>query len=388
MLIVSALVVTALLLANTPGLRPRDFLLRRWAEQLPTLSGERLIHRAEEIAAFDADGVPILVRALHADQDEVVHAAGKALTERVARWRLLPVRKSSEYIAVLASALAEDVGHYHPRGHVIAMDLASEALLWPIDRDRVDGLALVENCEKVIRRTRITPPPRETVTAPPVTPLPDIPPTLPATPTTAPATPPLHGGGLPVDVTQLPASLPPLERVTEGDAPKTLVPHQPRQIAEDAALPAVERPGVKTLPYARIGTEVLMSNLSDVEVMRYLHAAHAEEVQAAEDELPRRGFQSQHLHVARQLTHDDPRVRRRLAQQLPRQDAIEPRAWLLELSRDRDLSVRLAAATVMATSRDLTLLKRLQQMALEETDPAMLRIVRQVDPPTSDASRY
>jgi hypothetical protein len=47
---------------------------------------------------------------------------------------------------------------------------------------------------------------------------------------------------------------------------------------------------------------------------------------------------------------------------------IDAKPWLLELSYDEDSEVRGAAVTLMATSGDLELLKRVEQISRDDTD--------------------
>ena len=107
-----------------------------------------------------------------------------------------------------------------------------------------------------------------------------------------------------------------------------------------------------------------------------MHALHSGDLALrarAEEELERQGFDALHLELARQLTDPDPRVRRELAESLPAMPGIDAHVWLVWLSRDEHADVRLAAMTVMATSSDPNVLRRIEQMARSDADPRVQR---------------
>jgi hypothetical protein len=104
------------------------------------------------------------------------------------------------------------------------------------------------------------------------------------------------------------------------------------------------------------------------EVVEKLDAADSHDAAAALAELQRRGITGPLVEIARRLADRDPAVRLKLTESLPTLAGVDARAWLLELSYDEDSQVRAAAVTLMATSGDIDLLKRVQQVALEDPD--------------------
>ncbi len=52
---------------------------------------------------------------------------------------------------------------------------------------------------------------------------------------------------------------------------------------------------------------------------------------------------------------------------------IDAQVWLVWLSRDENPDVRLAAMTVMATTADPNVLRRIEQMARTDADPRIQR---------------
>jgi hypothetical protein len=109
--------------------------------------------------------------------------------------------------------------------------------------------------------------------------------------------------------------------------------------------------------------------LPTIDVMRQLHGPVAEAVAAAEAELGQRGLTAAQIDLARQLTDPDPAIRRGLVDALPAMPGMDARPWLLWLTADAHADVRLAALTVLATSRDPELLRRVEQLASRDRDP-------------------
>ena len=122
---------------------------------------------------------------------------------------------------------------------------------------------------------------------------------------------------------------------------------------------------------------------SDIDLMHCLDDG-GEASAVAESELSRRGFRAIHLQLAKRLIDPDPRKRRDLADWLPRIAGVDARPWLLWLSRDVDPDVRLAAVTIMATSSDPELHRRLRGIDAEETDQ---RAPQRARSPLSQAGR-
>ena len=99
-----------------------------------------------------------------------------------------------------------------------------------------------------------------------------------------------------------------------------------------------------------------------------MHSSEPRLATAAVDELERRGVTGPLVELARRAGDPNPSVRRQFAESLPTLDGVDARPWLLELSYDEDAEVRAAAVTLMATSGDFELLKRVQQVSLDDPD--------------------
>jgi len=92
------------------------------------------------------------------------------------------------------------------------------------------------------------------------------------------------------------------------------------------------------------------------------------------EELRRRGFSEQELAVARRLADPDPLVRRSLCELLPDLGELDPVPWLLELARDKDARVRLAALSLLATTADPVLVERVRELASVDPDPQVRQL--------------
>ena len=413
LVLLTAIGLLALLLV--PGWRPRDILARQWRKELATVPDDQALARLRNVAGLGDVGIPILVEALGNERESVAQAAQEVLVERVDRWQLLRARYSSPKIAMLASSLAEWTPRFGPASRRVASDLALKMLLWPVDGKVTDGGQLIVDCELVLRAHTDSRPPvrsefstrgssgegRSTGDLSPAVALGNR---HAAGRIALDELSVLPGGGLPTEPMELPALPPSLvnqprpddfdddsPRLFEpswegglsstGGQPKRLNPPMARRIPREpqpAQDPASHPSSVKPLSanqradLSEPGSESL-AELSDVEVMRYLHAAGQQLTGAAHRELAGRGFDSVRLKLAHDLTDPDPRTRKALADALPGIRGIDARPWLLWLSHDEDPEVRLVAITVMATTTDRRLLERLRQLELHETDPNVLR---------------
>ena len=104
------------------------------------------------------------------------------------------------------------------------------------------------------------------------------------------------------------------------------------------------------------------------DVMQRLHVSDPQVVQAARVELERRGIKGSLVDLARRATDPDPKVRRELAESLPSMPGIDAKPWLVELSYDENAQVRATAVTLMATSGDLEMVRRLEQISRDDPD--------------------
>lgn len=386
--------------------RPFDsFLLRRWEAELSTLPDESVPGRLEQIAALGDRSFPTLVAALHSERRIVAENASRVLRREFGK---LELRSADETSPIVASVAAELVKHRDTPGAYSdtgAMWLATRILLWPIDRKLVDGELLVANCELIIRSAKWTP------QSPFEKPLREngewqddlIAEARNTDPAELVST--IAGGGLPVQLTDAPA-LPPLgvpvaselqtvaiaepQYFTPVQSPSMFDARPMTSSPDEGQLRSKANPPVvdsrqsldlrRELPIAppEMTARPDLQSMSDLDVMHKLAGSDESIVRDAVDELYRRGFQTKHFRLAELLVDPDPSVRLQLIQSLPQMSGIDSRPWLLWLSRDRDPAVRKAAVSVIATSSDTTLQKRVRELEREETDEEVLQTVRQI----------
>jgi len=113
-------------------------------------------------------------------------------------------------------------------------------------------------------------------------------------------------------------------------------------------------------------------------IVRRLGSSRPDEAAAARRELERRGFGARELALAKCLSDPRPEVRRKLAETLPSMAGVDAGMWLRWLGRDENPDVRLAAVSVMATTRDPALLRQVEQMAAGDPDPRVRRAAERV----------
>ncbi len=397
-ILAAAFVVATLAFFAQSWWTPTDFLLRQWGSELTDLPDDQVPLRLEQIAALESRGIPTLVEALHSDREIVADGALLHLERQLGQWELLSTADSTPEVARLAAELAgrsAQPGPYSARGNRL---LATRILLWPVHRERANGEQLVADCETVLRaalpRKPIegaddSQPNRHSETARSELPRVEVSSALP-------------GGNLPVQLVSAPALAPREATITSPTAsePQPFVsPEPPRLLDEHVTnqhlesnspsygepTPADPRdrlqlrrqlpPPTTTVPSR---ARESLHDLSDLQVMRLLADEDPGVARDAVNELYRRGFQTPHIQIAKAMMDPDIGVRLRLVDGLPQQAGIDARPWLLWLSRDPAPAVRQAAIAVIATSREPALLDRLREMAREETDDQVLRVVRQV----------
>jgi len=383
-------------------LRPFDvYLLKSWQNELSTISDENVAVRLEQIAALGEQSLPTLAAAMHSKRQIVAQTAASVLQRKLGELELRSTDESSRIVAGLARELAARSDRPGPYSGPASNQLATRLLLWPIDRELIDGECLVMDCELIIRSAKRGPRGLAAERSPEeldardglVSRADELGPAEILTP--------LAGGGLPVQLMDAPP-LPPqntrgLTAATPTIEPQQFVPVQalgafnalPSVVADDSATQHTTQPLVvdsrpspdlrqdtASVPSAAMARPDLRA-MADLDVMRKLTADDSLAREAV-DELNRRGFQSKHFQLAELLVNPDPDVRLRLVQSLPQMSGIDSRRWLLWLSRDQDPAVRKAAIAVIATSADPALQERVRELEREETDDEVLRVVRQI----------
>jgi hypothetical protein len=288
-------------------------------------------------------------------------------------------------LAILAHSLSANVERFEIRDRRFAADLATRAIEWPTGDGKANRHSMLADCELVLAASRTADgaTKHNIVDANPTASNPK-PPDEPVN-LSLPALARLPGGGLPVEIASLPKKIAelqparsPVASVEPNRLPEEIASRpihdemQPPRANEPRRLPDDNGPTAR-LSHSEIEktSATQSADWSHMEfraVLRELRSADYDSVAKAERELRRRGVTGRLLELARRAADPDPHVRQGLAETLPDLPGVDARPWLLELSYDENPKVRAAAVTLMATSGDLELLRRVRQVSLDDPD--------------------
>ncbi|HWB09137.1 MAG TPA: hypothetical protein VG826_07935 [Pirellulales bacterium] len=155
---------------------------------------------------------------------------------------------------------------------------------------------------------------------------------------------------------------------------------QPRLLLSSEARPLATSSPAGASPVASVNTDRVgngaesdpgtstaqrLQEVDSVDLFALLNGA--DDAQAAA-ELAERGFSPRQIEVGRHLVSRDAAERLRWVEVLPGIRGVDARFWLLRLSRDTNVHVRRSAVGLLATDRDPEVIRRLRQIAIEETD--------------------
>jgi hypothetical protein len=396
----AATVLLGILAAAWHSRRP-EILAERWQARLAELPDAELEPQLLRIAELGDVGIPVLTAALVSPREPLREAARTAILEEMARWELLPTEAAIGKLSKLAESLAVASREFDAPTRRFAADLALRILHWPHEDGDARRPALLAWCEAVLAAAAAPRGAPSVIAMQPATTAPTVMSDNAGADESLPVLARYPGGGLPVEL----ASLPPREiaNLRHGDA-EIQPAGEPNRLPEQFATkplgetseppdpfdraPAANRP--RRLPVAgdasqsarllsgdaadRLPAEINLSyaaawkGLKIRELMPKLDSADPQVAANARGELNRRGVTGPLIDLARRAADPNPTVRLELAESLPTLNGVDARPWLLELSYDDDPKVRTAAVTLMATSGDLDLLKRVQQVSLDDPD--------------------
>jgi hypothetical protein len=363
---------------------------RYWQNQLVTATDEEAPALVNRIAELGDKSVAILVFGLASPREGVRREARLALDDKLNLWARLPREQASGKLRILAAALAEHSAEFEPTSQLFAADLVTRILLWPTDGNVVERAQLVADCEQTLRARkpgadqiagrwrRDRDAVRSALVAADLQPssLPIVtanPPPFDAL--EAPDLPPLQSSISDARSPQaIAASEPPRKltvdhtgarRLTAGGAAPHAAANQAAYVADDVEQVA----WTQSLDGANAANSA--GGLRDQEALELFArlSQSASIAAAAESELKRRGFSRREIEAGKHLTSKDADERRRWAEALPGMRGVDAKSWLLWLSRDEHAVIRRTAVTLMATSQDPQLLRRVEQVAREDADP-------------------
>ncbi len=413
------LIAPVVVMTVVPGLRPADMVARHLGEEVELVPDRFVAAHQLEIAKLDLAGTDVLVQALGNPRAIVAEGAGSALHAQLDQWARMPSRESSPRVAHLANQLAAKVSLWNDAARSTAADLATRILQWPVRSRVTNRVELIADCNKVLQSAPV---PSASVPSPPISshvmqvaaeytagesPLPPA-----AVRASSASTDPrgilelplayTPGGDLPireVELPPLPPSLatPPSPQPLREGVPRLLAPsgtQLPRVIFPDDrpwqdpnAVPSSPRaphplaPGAEEDPRAKKLAPASatqrqadqppgLERLADLDLIGRLRGSSPAELEEVEKQLRRRGFDDRQLRQARRVVDPDPRVRRQLAESLADLRG-SPSPWLFWLSYDSDPGVRQLVVSLMATTQDPRLHRRLREMRSLETDEAV-----------------
>ena len=321
--------------------------------ELESLENEALSAKFDAWLARGNEGLQWTVAALTSPRPGVSYHAEQALLRESDTWRVRQHAEAGERIVTIARSLAQVAGKLPAERRPGVRRLVERFATWPIE-NAVAARDLTSACEAIL--ARLPPASDEEVQlveresserrlARALEPLPTI------TDDPLPeALPPI------INPTELqpPVALPPPEQEGPPRAPTKPVPKRFFAPNANELPPLVENsppaePRVIEPPRKNINE--WMRSLADLEVMRMLHHSDYGVKYTAEKELERRGYAAEHLPLALQLVHPDPRERRKLAEKLPRMTNVDPRPWLRQLAEDEDQDVRRTAAGILQATK-------------------------------------
>ncbi|HVX60343.1 MAG TPA: HEAT repeat domain-containing protein [Pirellulales bacterium] len=362
---------------------------RYWQQRLETVNDEEAPALVRQIAAAGDQGIPVLVFGLRSPRELVRRECRLALDEELNRWARMPRAAASAKLGILAASLADEAEAFDATSRVFAADLVSRILLWPTDESVLERSQLVADCERALRLGHLDADQqadrwqRRHEAALSAQIAADLKPS---------SLPVVGRSELPL-AKLAPPELPPMSTVLDDvDAAQTMLasaaaPHRlsPGQsFARRLAPPsAAVHAAANQAAYLADGGQQDASS-SDEEEARSASGAKLREQNAiqlfallahpgagaAEAELKRRGFGPAEIEAGKHLTSENPDERRRWTEALPGMRGVDAKSWLLWLSRDPDAAVRCAAVTLMATSQDPQMLRRVEQVSREDADPA------------------
>jgi hypothetical protein len=329
----------------------------------------------DRLLTLGRPGLAAVVRALGHPRDEVGRAAAAALDHLLDVCENGPPNEATPKLEDLAVVLADNVDALPVASRPATAKLAMRIVVWSqkssaFDTGRMSTQRITAACDRVLRScghladlvgpTREAAPatPRATETRNENRPVPHT------------VLPPDHSMYL--ELAELtPPDLPRADAIRAGNG-------QPRLLLATEAKPLVVSVAPRDATTASNhraagerendeGDAERMHGLDALDLFARLHEAN--DAQAAAAELAERGFSPRQIEVGKHLLSHDAEERLRWAEVLPGIRGVDARFWLLRLSRDTNVQVRRSAIGLLATDRDPEVIRRLRQVAVEETEP-------------------
>lgn len=370
------------------------FLATVWQDELECAPEHRADAILDRLAGLDDAGMNALVLALSSSRPGVSKAAAKAIRRQSAAWQLLPADIAAPRQRKLARALADAWPSLDSSARLVAAEIVGRFLSCGPGEGRAGDAELLTACADVLRagppygasphqseaRSFATPPASADCTAT-VTDRKD---SL-KTPGLASAFDVPSGRTEPKSPGRAdePAPLPPTVGVPNPLRGASAAGGNAGPIAGSTSAASNEPRQLSPVRHAKFNDDPSRKARNDAgpvgaadlhQFARLLNDESPQQAEQARMDLRERGFSALEVELARQLTHADPAVRKKLARALPDAVGVDAAPWLLELSRDADADVRLEAMTLLATTGDPALLESLQKLVAADADERIQRL--------------
>ncbi len=128
-----------LAMQRVPQLDLRQITARRLQLRLQQTPDAQVPELLARIAELDDAGLPRITAALGDDRPAIALAASDLLDRRLDRWTMLSVDESTPHLDQLAKSLAALAPSLGANGRARAARIAERILLWPVDRNLING---------------------------------------------------------------------------------------------------------------------------------------------------------------------------------------------------------------------------------------------------------
>jgi hypothetical protein len=384
-----------------------------WRQQLADAPENQVGILLDRIADLDETGTAVLAELLASERETVAGGAKRRLQERLEQWKSLPAEESSARMLAVAETLAARTAAFGPSARGDASELATQLLLRSSETiDSSKRSRLIAACDEVFQAATAVqgelsnPPLDHARTARRIEEDPSMPPAFPGEESEAEKDAATSLDPLP---SNLPSEPPPIGEqkpenvlpVENGEMPPAYFQEPSRsrsldfsnQMAHPLQVPEGSAPNEQKSPAPRKEQQseyLTRENPNDdasfadlrtcetLHLMRQLAGAEGLRAEKLQAELQRRGLSAAEIALSGKLFDPDPAVRKQLVAELPGMADIDASAWLLQCCKDEDAEVRHAAFSLLATSTNPLLLKKLKISAEHDSDVRIKNLAERI----------
>lgn len=133
--------------------RSPDRYVSQLLTKIETAEETELVPLMQAMIRAGDRGIDATVRALSSDRIEVREASKRCIREELARWRHIEPERATELVHHLAEALDAQMVRLRPNERDFASVIASDILLWPLQADGKIKIAVLGHCEEILRQS-------------------------------------------------------------------------------------------------------------------------------------------------------------------------------------------------------------------------------------------